>query len=244
MDHSLLSSYKNIFCDDLINIPEKKILINTINAHSFNITLIDSVFNKSLHEASVLLPDGISVVWALRFLTGKKLHKIAGIDLFMYEMERINQLHAKCFFLGSTPKILEKITTKAKKDFPNARVYTYSPPYKAEFSDLDTESMLLAINNVQPDVLFIGMTAPKQEKWAYGNFNKIEAIHICSIGAVFDFYAGNIKRAPEWIIKIGFEWCYRLFSEPKRMWKRYLIGNTVFVKSILKEKFTKNINAG
>jgi N-acetylglucosaminyldiphosphoundecaprenol N-acetyl-beta-D-mannosaminyltransferase len=243
MDHSLLASYKNIFCDDLINIPEKKILINTINAHSFNITLIDSVFNKSLHEASVLLPDGISVVWALRFLTGKKLHKIAGIDLFKYEMERINQLHAKCFFLGSTPKILDKITAKAKKDFPNARVYTYSPPYKAEFSDVDTESMLIAINNVQPDVLFIGMTAPKQEKWAYENFNKIDAIHICSIGAVFDFYAGNIKRAPEWIIKIGFEWCYRLFSEPKRMWKRYLIGNTVFVKSILKEKFTKNINA-
>jgi N-acetylglucosaminyldiphosphoundecaprenol N-acetyl-beta-D-mannosaminyltransferase len=238
MELLLLSSYKNIFSSDLINIPEEKMLINTINAHSFNLACIDKVFNSSLHASNILLPDGISIVWALRLITGKKLNKIAGLDLFMFEMERINQNMGKCFFLGSSPKVLESITKKAKKDFPNALVYTYSPPFKAEFSEEDTQSMITAINNVKPDALFIGMTAPKQEKWAYENFNKLSAMHVCSIGAVFDFYAGNIRRAPRWIIKIGFEWCFRLLSEPKRLWRRYLIGNFIFVKSILKEKFS------
>lgn len=237
MELSLLSSYKNIFSNDLLSIPEQKMMINTINAHSFNLACTDKVFNSSLHASHILLPDGISIVWALRLITGKKLRKIAGLDLFMVEMERINQTSGKCFFLGSSPQVLESITKRAKKEFPHAQVFTYSPPYKAIFTEEDTQTMIAEINKVQPAALFIGMTAPKQEKWAFENFNKLNALHICSIGAVFDFYAGNIKRAPGWVIKIGFEWCYRLMAEPKRLWRRYLIGNIIFLRSVLKEKW-------
>ena len=99
--------------------------------------------------------------------------------------------------------------------------------------------MINAINAENPDVLFIGMTAPKQEKWAYQHFNKLKALHIGCIGAVFDFYAGDVKRAPKWIVKTGFEWSYRLFSEPKRLWKRYLFGNISFVHKLVKEKLMK-----
>ena len=97
--------------------------------------------------------------------------------------------------------------------------------------------MLAAISQFNPDVLFIGMTAPKQEVWAYEHLEQIQAKHICCIGAVFDFYAGTIHRAPQWIIRMGLEWLYRLASEPKRLWRRYLIGNAQFVFLILKEKF-------
>jgi len=174
---------------------------------------------------------------ALRFLTGEKIKKIAGADLFFYEMEKLNLIGGRAFFLGSSPAVLNKITKRAAQDYPNVSITEYSPPYKPEFSTVDNAAMLTAINKVKPDVLFIGMTAPKQEKWAYQHFDKLHAIHIACIGAVFDFYAGNINRAPEWVIKIGFEWCYRLFSEPKRLWKRYLLGNVIFIQKVIKEKF-------
>ena len=96
--------------------------------------------------------------------------------------------------------------------------------------------MLTAINSIKPDVLFIGLTAPKQEKWAYKHFNELEARHICSIGAVFDFYAGTVTRSPKWMIDYGLEWLYRLLKEPRRMWQRYLKGNLIFIFLIIKEK--------
>ena len=98
--------------------------------------------------------------------------------------------------------------------------------------------MLDVINSFVPDVLFVGMTAPKQEIWAHQNFKKIKAKRVISIGAVFDFYAGTVKRAPKWMISLGFEWIYRLIREPKRMWRRYLIGNIKFIAQILKTKIT------
>ena len=97
--------------------------------------------------------------------------------------------------------------------------------------------MIDAVNEVEPDVLFVGMTAPKQEKWSYQFYDELKAGHICCIGAVFDFYAGNIKRAPDWMISAGLEWLYRLLSEPRRIGRRYIIGNSLFVYEILKGKF-------
>ena len=140
------------------------------------------------------------------------------------------------FFLGSNTSTLELIKNKAKKEFPNVHVSYYSPPYVAEFSESDSAKMLDEINRFKPDVLFVGMTAPKQEKWSYAHLNKIYSGHICNIGAVFDFYAGNIKRAPQWMIKLGFEWLYRLIMEPMRLWRRYILGNIKFIYYIYVEK--------
>ena len=154
---------------------------------------------------------------------------------------------AKAMFLGSSEVVLSKIKARAAVEFPNVEVHTYSPPYKPEFSDEDNRAMYAAIEAVQPDVLFVGMTAPKQEKWAYklvtsyklrvtskelGEENKNSefksqnselSLHVCCIGAVFDFYAGTVERAPKLFIKLGLEWFYRLIKEPCRMWRRYLI---------------------
>ena len=143
----------------------------------------------------------------------------------------------KVFFLGSTEETLAKILERAAKEYPNVEVGTYSPPYKPEFSEKDNAAMIAAVNAFKPDVLFVGMTAPKQEKWAYKNFEQLEVGHVCCIGAVFDFYAGTINRAPQWMLRLGLEWFYRLVKEPKRMWRRYLIGNTKFIYYVLREKF-------
>ncbi|MDD2305496.1 MAG: WecB/TagA/CpsF family glycosyltransferase [Prolixibacteraceae bacterium] len=225
----------SIFDQSLSQIADGKKLINTINAHCYILALTDNFYHEALLNCDVLLPDGISIVHAIRWLNGKRIKKIAGADLFFYELNRLQKTGGKCFFLGSTDKTLTKINNRIRKEYPNIKVQSYSPPYKSEFSDEDNSSMIDSINSFQPDVLMIGMTAPKQEKWAYKNFDKLNAGHVCCIGAVFDFYAGTVGRAPKWLINIGFEWLYRLLREPKRMWRRYLIGNSKFIWQIFKE---------
>lgn len=227
----------NLFHSSLETLSHEKLLITTLNAHSYNIAQKNIKFSEALKHSDVLLPDGISIVWAKRFLDGTALKKIAGADLFHYEMNRLNESQGSCFFLGSTAHTLQLIKAKAALEFPHVNVETYSPPFKCTFNNQDTTAMLAVIRQFNPDVLFIGMTAPKQELWAYEHFKEIQANHICCIGAVFDFYAGTTHRAPKWLITLGLEWLFRFISEPKRLWKRYLIGNTQFIFLILKEKF-------
>jgi N-acetylglucosaminyldiphosphoundecaprenol N-acetyl-beta-D-mannosaminyltransferase len=231
----MLQDY-NLFNQSLSTIGGSKVLITTINAYSYNTVNEDEKFQKALKSSDILLPDGISVVWAMRLLTGKKIKKIAGEDLFIYEMERVNAMGGSCFFLGSSNTTLQLIKKRISKEYPKIKAHFHSPPYKPEFTTEDSRIMVEAINTVKPDVLFVGMTAPKQEKWACEHFNQLEVGHTCCIGAVFDFYAGTVKRAPNWMIRIGMEWFYRLIKEPKRLWRRYLIGNAKFVESVLMEK--------
>lgn len=235
----MLKDY-TIYDKPLENLPNKKLLVNTINAYSYVVSEQNPLFKESLLSSGALIPDGISVVWAVRLLFGKKIKKIAGADLFYYEMNRLNKVNGRCFFLGSSNDTLNKISIKAKEEFPNVEIEVYSPPYKSKFTDKENAEMIEKVNNFNPDVLFVGMTAPKQEVWSYTHYAdlKINA-HIGSIGAVFDFYAGKVNRAPNWMISFGLEWLYRLFKEPKRLWRRYLLGNTKFVFTILKELIVK-----
>lgn len=222
--------------NDISSKEKKSILINTINAHSYNVAKKDQQFAKVLLQSDYVLPDGQSIIWAKRILSGDKLTRIAGFDLFQWEMNRLNDIYGSCFFLGSKNEILQKILVKAALEYPNVKIKTYSPPYKSLFSIEENRIMINEINAFKPNVLFVGMTAPKQEKWAFENKDNLEVDHICSIGAVFDFYAGNIQRAPKWMQRNGLEWLYRLIKEPRRMWKRYIIGNTKFIFYIIKEK--------
>lgn len=219
-------------------LPEGKLLINTINAHSYNTALKDPLFAEALMKGDVLIPDGASIVMACRKLKAKSqpLERIAGWDLFSFEMEKLNKRGGKCFFMGSSEKVLGLIRQRVAVDYPNIQVETYSPPYKLEFSKEDNESILEAINQADPDLLWIGMTAPKQEKWTYTHWKELNVhCHVGTIGAVFDFYAGTVKRAPLWWQEHGLEWLYRLIKEPRRMWRRYVLGNVLFLYNIQRE---------
>lgn len=224
---------------ELAKLPEGKLLINTINAFSYDNARKDVLFSEALQKGDVLIPDGISIVKACRFLNAKSQPKerIAGWDLFVYEMEKLNRVGGKVMFLGSSDAVLNLIRHRVAEKYPKIEVDTYSPPYKPEFSDEDNEAMISAINHSNPDLLWIGMTAPKQEKWAYKHLDRLEVhCHIGTIGAVFDFFAGTVKRAPERWQRAGLEWLYRLLSEPRRMWRRYFIGNAKFIYYIMVEK--------
>ena len=227
--------------------PQGKLLINTINAHSYNTALKDPLFAKALMKGDVLIPDGASIVKACKWLNAKSKPKerIAGWDLFVYEMSELekdansnSKDSKKVMFMGSSERVLGLIKIKSAEIYPNLEVVTYSPPYKPEFSKEDNDAIVTAINSENPDLLWIGMTAPKQEKWTYTHWNELNIhCHVGTIGAVFDFFAGTAKRAPQWWQDHSLEWLYRLIIEPKRMWRRYIIGNSLFIRNILKEMY-------
>lgn len=230
----------NVFTESLDDIDLKSVrIINTINPHSYCISKKDKDFENALQASDILLPDGVGIVWAEKLLNKNKIHKIAGFDLFQYLMHHLNQTHGSCFFLGASEDTLKAIHGKIAMDFPNVKVDSYSPPYKPEFSEADSEHMCEQVNEVKPDVLFMGMTAPKQEKWVHAFENHLNANMICSIGAVFDFYAGNVKRPSQFWISLGLEWLPRFLKEPRRLAERNLISTPKFILEVLSFKLIK-----
>ena len=226
----------DILCSkrELASLPKGKLLINTINAHSYNTALKDPLFAEALRCGDVLIPDGVSIVKACRWIKAKSQPKerIAGWDLFAFEMARLES--GTVMFMGSSQKVLDLIVKRAAVEYPHLKIVTYSPPYKPEFSEEDNQAIIEAINAANPDLLWIGMTAPKQEKWTYSHRNQLDIhCHVGTIGAVFDFFAGTVERAPVWWQENGLEWLYRLLKEPRRMWRRYIIGNVLFLWNIM-----------
>ena len=219
--------------------PEGKFLIDTVNTHSFVLAQQDTDFARALLDADALLPDGSYIVKACRWLKMKNApqEKIAGTDLFLFEMENLERRGGICLFVGSSEAVLKRIREKAAEQYPHIRVETYSPPYKPEFSEEDSQAMIAAIQATDPDLLWIGMTAPKQEKWLQDHWEQLPIhCHTGAIGAVFDFFAGTVGRAPEWWLRHDLEWLYRFFKEPRRIWRRIFVSGPRFLWYVLKEK--------
>lgn len=229
---------------DLREIPAGKILINTINAYSYVCAQKDEEFAEALMGGDYLVPDGVSIVMATRFVGNPNppQQRVPGWDVFMYEMEKLHSSknggkRKTVMFMGSSEHVLSAIRERVAREYPGLGVITYSPPFKEEFSEEDSARMVAAVNNANPDLLLIGMTAPKQEKWVSRHWRLLDInCNVCTIGAIFDFYAGTSKRAPLVMQKFGLEWLHRLCSDPCRMWRRYIIGNTKFVIAMLCEK--------
>lgn len=227
----------NLYIKSLDELPRlPKMVINTINQYSFCLAEKSTEFKKALLASEVLLPDGVGIVAAVRLQTGKKIKKISGSDIHGFMLKKLNEAHGKCFYLGASAATLKKIQTRLATEYPNIQVAYYSPPFKSTFSVEDNTKMIEAINKFLPDVLFVGMTAPKQEEWAIEHKAGLNVKVICSIGAVFDFYAGTKKRPNKIWIGMGLEWFGRLIDEPKRMWKRYVYYGPVFAFALLKYK--------
>ncbi len=215
-----------VFSDDLAVIPvrqEKCRVISTISPNSYGITTKDSEFEKALKNADYLVLDGVYFALASILLHGKNIKMNQGPQVFNHFMHRLQQNSMRAFFLGSTDLTLTKIVNRASTEFPNINIDTYSPPFKKEFSEVDNAGMINRINAFNPDILFVGMTCPKQEKWAYQNRDKINAGLIICIGNVFDWFAGTQKAIhPVWF-KLRLAWFIRIFLRPEIF--RRNIGN-------------------
>lgn len=222
--------------EDIVIDCKKKIIINTINAHSYIVAKNDLKFKNALKSSDILLPDGEGVVLMTKKLKGQKIKKIAGADVHKHLLDISNKERLSCFYLGSSETTLNMIREKLISQYPEIKFGFFSPPFKSVFSDDDNKIMISKINEFKTNILFVGMTAPKQEKWVFDNKEKINANVICSIGAVFDFIAETKKRAPKWIINIKLEWLYRSFTG-WRLTKRYMYSTPLFLLEVIKLKY-------
>ncbi len=224
-----------VFSDTLFKIPVQAETCRAINCsispNNYGLATKDPEFKNVLKNTDFLVLDGVYFALASIFLKGKNIQKNQGPDVFKHFMSRLNETSGKIFFLGSSESVLQKITDRAAKEYPNLTVITYSPPFKSEFSEADNQKMVDAINACKPDVVFIGMTAPKQEKWSFAHKDKLNSGLIVSIGNVFDWYAGTQKEIHPFYFKIRMAWLIRIFLRPE-IFKRNIGNQMLFFRHL------------
>lgn len=210
------------------------------NVYSLVLMQKDEGLRRVNNSSSLVIADGMPLVWVSRLFGQPIPERISGSDIFYGLCKIAAKKQYKFFFLGSTIETLNKMCSNLGKCFPDLQIVgAYSPPFKRKFSEEENSKMVEEINKTHPDILWVGMTTPKQEKWIYHNLDKLNVPVAVGIGAVFDFIAGKVKRAPKWMQKYSLEWLFRLSQEPRRLWRRYLIGNPIFLWLVGKELIKK-----
>ena len=215
-----------------------------IVANSYSLVLAhkDSEFTEICETADIVFADGLPVVWASKLLGDIIPERITGPDFMWAFSEVCAQKGYKVFLLGSEEPHLTQLKVNLEKKFPGIQIVgKYSPPF-GNWSDEENEKIVTMINITETDLVWVGIGSPTQDKWINTYKNRIHAKIAFGVGAAFDFHSGRIKRAPCWMQKIGLEWLYRLSQNPKRLWKRYLIGNMQFIWIVVKEIINFRIN--
>lgn len=208
-----------------------------LNPHSYAVAKSDAAFMSALHQADWLVPDGVGVIIAGRLLGRPLTERITGFDVFDGVMQQLERTGGSVFFLGGTDATLAKIAEQLPQDYPNVTLAgVYSPPFKPSYDEQEIDAMVAAVRGAQPDVLWVGMTAPKQEKWIAELQTRLDVRFAGAIGAVFDFYIGNVKRSHPAFQKLGLEWLPRLLQEPKRLWRRMFVSAPIFLKDVFIER--------
>jgi N-acetylglucosaminyldiphosphoundecaprenol N-acetyl-beta-D-mannosaminyltransferase len=193
-----------------------------------------SDFAKVLEQADLVTPDGMPLVWLLRLLGVKRQNRVAGLDLFQSLCAKAQQNGIPIYFVGSQASILERMRTRLMREFPKLQIAGMAPLPFRPLTAQEREDLLLNIEDSKAGLVFVSLGCPKQEKWMHQNCDRVSAVML-GLGGVFPVYAGLQRRAPHWVRNWGLEWLYRLIQEPKRLWKRYLVTNLVFLGLILRE---------
>ena len=198
------------------------------NAHSVVTTRQDPAFAKVLESADMATPDGAPVAWTLRKLGALNQERINGPDLMWKYCMHAARSGESIYLYGASESTLSILTERLLRSFPGLRIAgAYSPPFRPLTPEED-ESVVKAINHSGAGVVWVSLGCPKQEKWMADHRGRINAVMV-GVGAAFDYHAGTITRAPMWMQRNGLEWLHRLASEPRRLWKRYLVTNSLFI---------------
>lgn len=195
----------------------------------------DAYLKKITDNADMVLVDGKPLIWISKIHKKTVKAKVSGSDLAPKLCAVAAQKGYTLFILGGKEGIAEQAKKRLEEQFPKIRIVgTYAPPFGFEYDKMELDKINNMISEVHPDMLMVCLGCPKQEKWIYDNYQKYDAtVSICA-GATVDFLAGNVKRAPKWVSEHGFEWLYRFFQEPKRMFKRYFIDDVKILKLVWK----------
>ena len=202
----------------------------------------DPAFKRDLNNALLVLPDGKPVALACNWLYKKKQERIAGMDFLPAILQQSKKVNAKIFLYGSTEEVLKKLIKKIESDYPDLIVAgAISPPFR-QMSEAENQRHINEINNSGAHMVLVALGCPKQEKWMANHHQQINAI-LLGLGGAFPVMAGTQRRSPMWMQKAGLEWLYRLLQEPRRLFKRYLYTNTLFIFLLMKEFLKKSRNA-
>ena len=217
--------------------------ITFTNPHSVLLCHRDEEMKVATERASIILPDGIGIIYAANLLGYTHYGRVSGPDTMLKLCDLGQNKGYKHFFFGGKKDVAKKLAEQLSEKFPGLQVAgTYYPPFRLITSREDDE-VLQMINDTNPDIIWVGLGAPKQEKWMAYHIGHVKATAMIGVGAAFDFHSGNLKRSPFWFQKYGLEWLYRLSKDPKRLWRRNL-DSPVFLSKILYQRFFHKNNNG
>ena len=189
----------------------------------------DPSFRAILNEAFLNTPDGMPMVWAGRLQGFRDMGRVYGPDLMLRLCEISPARGFSHFFYGGAPGVAEELANRLTQRFPGLRIGgTYTPPFRPLTSDEEVELEHL-VAKARPDMFWVGLSTPKQERFMAAHWQKLDATLFFGVGAAFDFHAGRVRQAPRWMQRGGLEWLFRLACEPRRLWKRYLRNNPLFI---------------
>lgn len=189
---------------------------------------------RALRGAAAVVPDGMPLAWFLRWRGHRDQDRVYGPDFMLAFLARAATRGDRVFLYGGAPRTLARLVIVLRRRFPRVRIVgAWSPPFRARSSAAEDRADIRRINAARPDLVFVGLGAPKQELWMARNAGRIHAPVLAGVGAAFDFHAGVKAQAPRWMRRAGLEWCFRLLSEPRRLAVRYLVYNPAFCLLLL-----------
>lgn len=204
-----------------------------INAHVCNLAARDPAFRALLAASDLNYADGQSIVWAARTLGVTIPERVATTDLVLPVARRAAAEGKKIFFFGGKPGVADEAAARLRKRVPGLAIASHH----GYVDDAGTPAVIQQINAHGTDILFVGLGDPAQQQWAHEYQSALSARAILTCGGLFDWLSGRNKRAPDWMIRAGLEWLWRMMIEPRRLARRYLVGNPVFVAAIVRQRF-------
>jgi len=228
------------FVDEIFRLAQFKIpaYVCFANVHMVVEAYHDKSFQKLVNKANVVAPDGRPLSIFLKLFEGIKQDRVCGMDILPDLLKRAEATGKSVYFYGSTEELLVQIAQKAQTEFPSLKIAGYyAPPFRA-LSKEEDEMITEQIREAHPDLVFVSLGCPKQERWMAEHKNKLTAC-LLGLGQAFKVYAGVEKRLPKWMRDLSMEWLYRLFLEPRRLWKRYLYTNSYFLLLVMRYLTTR-----
>lgn len=199
----------------------------------------DPAYRQVINGAGMVTPDGMPLVWLGRLKGHKDIGRTYGPDLLPYVCDAGQDKGWRHFFYGGTSEVLEKLVTRLREQFPGLQLAGCHAPSMQSVGQVESAATLEVIQRARPDILWVGLGSPKQDFWMANHRALLDVPVMVGVGAAFDFLSGTKPQAPRWMRRSGLEWMFRLGCEPRRLWKRYLVGNTLFVYWLIRDAMEK-----
>jgi N-acetylglucosaminyldiphosphoundecaprenol N-acetyl-beta-D-mannosaminyltransferase len=204
------------------------------NVHTVMECQRDPELMRVHNDSGMTTPDGMPIVWCGKWAGASGITRVYGPDLMLEMCGRLAGSAHSMFLYGTTPRTLELLEARLRSDFPGLQIAgRYAPPFR-DLSPAEDADVVALINASGADLVWVGLGAPRQERWMADHIDRLTASVLIGVGAAFDFHAGTVRQAPLWMQRHGLEWLFRLFREPRRLWRRYLRTNPAFVFAILR----------